>query len=91
MKQSIIIVTLLSLSFLSVIAQSQPFKEIQVEKYLTEAKKHIENESWRESAVSLGKIIELGGVPPSEFYFLLGKTFVRGKILRRAKSFSMSI
>ncbi len=36
MKQHIIIVTLLSLSFLSVFAQSQPPEEIQVEKYLIE-------------------------------------------------------
>jgi len=85
MKQHIIIVTLISSSFLSVFAQSQPPKEIQVEKYLTEAKKHIENENWRDSALSLGKIIELGGVPPSEFYFLLGKTFVRGDNFEKGK------
>ena len=85
MKQHILIITLLLFSVSAIFPQSQPPKEIQVEKYLTEAKKHIENESWRESAVSLGKIIELGGLPPSEFYFLLGKTFVRGKNFEKGK------
>ena len=64
MKQHILIITFLLFSFLSVFAQSQSPKETQFEKCLTEAKKNIENQDWRESALILGKIIELGGVPP---------------------------
>lgn len=84
MKQ-LILITLLLISVSASFAQSQPPTKNQIEKYLSEAKKHIENENWRDSALSLGKIIELGGVPPSEFYFLLGKTFVRGENFEKGK------
>ena len=85
MKQSTLILIILLFSVSAIFAQLQSAKEIQVQKYLTEAKEHIKNENWRESALSLGKIIELGGVPPNEFYFLLGKTFVRGKDFKNGK------
>lgn len=97
MKKHILTLCILLLGCASAIAQVQadgegpvekeaPAKKTaHAEKYLTEAKQHIAEENWRESALSLGKIVELGGVPPAEFYFLLGKTFIRGKNFENGK------
>ncbi len=97
MKKLALLFTIFSLGCLSNVAQARnnqhgqaadtagAKRAKQVESRLAEAKQHIENQAWRESAFALGKILELGGIPPAEFYFLLGKTFVRGQDYENGK------